>query len=106
MKVLGVAGKQRASVLPEVPTMAEAGFPTLDVSAAYYVLAPAATPKSVVATLNREMAKALANADVKEKLAVAGVADKITTPEEASSMLKAEVASWARVVKQSGVKME
>jgi tripartite-type tricarboxylate transporter receptor subunit TctC len=43
---------------------------------------------------------------VKEKLAVAGVAEKSTTPEEASAMLKAEVASWAKVVKQSGVKME
>jgi tripartite-type tricarboxylate transporter receptor subunit TctC len=106
VKMLGVAGKQRAAVLPDVPTMAEAGFPTLDVSASFYVLAPAATPRPVVAALNREMAKALASADVKEKLAVAGVTEKSTTPEEASAMLKAEVASWAKVVKQSGVKME
>jgi tripartite-type tricarboxylate transporter receptor subunit TctC len=106
VKMLGVAGKQRAAVLPDVPTMAEAGFPTLDVSASFYVLAPAATPRPVVAALNREMAKALGSPDVKEKLAVAGVADRITTPEEASAMLKAEVASWAKVVKQSGVKME
>jgi tripartite-type tricarboxylate transporter receptor subunit TctC len=106
VKMLGVAGKQRAAVLPDVPTMAEAGFPTLDVSASFYVLAPAATPKPVVAALNREMAKALANADVKEKLAVAGVGEKSTTPEEASAMLKAEVGNWAKVVKQSGVKME
>jgi tripartite-type tricarboxylate transporter receptor subunit TctC len=104
--MLGVAGKQRAAVLPDVPTMAEAGFPTLDVSASFYVLAPAATPRPVVAALNREMAKALGSPDVKEKLAVAGVADRITTPEEASAMLKAEVASWAKVVKQSGIKME
>ncbi|MGZ5257634.1 MAG: Bug family tripartite tricarboxylate transporter substrate binding protein, partial [Burkholderiales bacterium] len=57
VKVLGVAGNQRAVVLPDVPTMAEAGFPTLDVSASFYVLAPAATPRPVVAALNREMAK-------------------------------------------------
>jgi tripartite-type tricarboxylate transporter receptor subunit TctC len=106
VKVLGVAGKQRAAVLPDVPTMAEAGFPTLDVSASFYVLAPAATPRPVVAALNREMAKALASPDVKEKLAAAGVAEKSTTPEEASAMLKTEVASWAKVVKESGVKME
>jgi tripartite-type tricarboxylate transporter receptor subunit TctC len=106
VKVLGVAGKQRAAVLPDVPTMAEAGFPTLDVSASFYVLAPAATPRPVVAALNREMAKALASPDVKEKLAAAGVAEKSTTPEEASAMLKSEVASWAKVVKESGVKME
>jgi tripartite-type tricarboxylate transporter receptor subunit TctC len=106
VKVLGVAGTQRAAVLPDVPTMAEAGFPTLDVSASFYVLAPAATPRPVVAALNREMAKALASPDVKEKLAAAGVAEKSTTPEEASAMLKSEVASWAKVVKESGVKME
>jgi tripartite-type tricarboxylate transporter receptor subunit TctC len=106
VKVLGVAGNQRAVVLPDVPTMAEAGFPTLDVSASFYVLAPAATPRPVVAALNREMAKALASPDVKEKLAAAGVAEKSTTPEEASAMLKSEVASWAKVVKESGVKME
>jgi tripartite-type tricarboxylate transporter receptor subunit TctC len=106
VKVLGVAGTQRAAVLPDVPTMAEAGFPTLDVSASFYVLAPAATPRPVVAALNREMAKALASPDVKEKLAAAGVAEKSTTPEEASAMLKTEVASWAKVVKESGVKME
>ncbi|MDB5921579.1 MAG: Tricarboxylate transport protein TctC [Betaproteobacteria bacterium] len=106
VKVLGVAGKQRAAVLPDVPTMAEAGFPTLDVSASFYVLAPAATPSTVVAALNREMAKALASPDVKEKLAAAGVAEKSTTPEEASAMLKTEVAGWAKVVKESGVKME
>ena len=87
VKMLGVAGKQRAAVLPDVPTMAEAGFPTLDVSASFYVLAPAATPRPVVAALNREMAKALAGPDVKEKLAAAGVAEKSTTPEEASAML-------------------
>ncbi|MGZ5149917.1 MAG: Bug family tripartite tricarboxylate transporter substrate binding protein, partial [Burkholderiales bacterium] len=106
VKVLGVAGNQRAVVLPDVPTMAEAGFPTLDVSASFYVLAPAATPRPVVAALNREMAKALASPDVKEKLAAAGVAEKSTTPEEASAMLKTEVAGWAKVVKESGVKME
>jgi tripartite-type tricarboxylate transporter receptor subunit TctC len=107
VKTLGVAGKQRAAVLPDVPTMAEAGFPTLDVSASFYVLAPAATPRPAVVTLHREMSKALASPDVKEKLAVAGVVgDRITTPEEASAALKAEVALWAKVVKQSGVKMQ
>ena len=106
IRVLGVAGNKRAAVLPDVPTMAEAGFPTLDVSASFYVLAPAATPRPIVATLNREIAKALATQDVKEKLGVAGVELRSTTPEEASTQLKTEVASWGKVVKESGVKME
>jgi tripartite-type tricarboxylate transporter receptor subunit TctC len=106
IRVLATAGKQRASVLPEVPTFTEAAFPTLDVQAWFYVLAPAATPIPVITTLNREITKALASADVKEKLAVAGVEPQNTTPEQASAMLKNEVALWARIVKESGVKME
>lgn len=106
IRVLATAGKQRASVLPEVPTFAEAAFPTLDVQAWFYVLAPAATPAPVMTALHREIAKALASPDVKEKLAVAGVDPQNTTPEQASTMLKNEVALWARIVKESGVKME
>lgn len=106
IRVLAVAGSKRAAVLPEVPTFSEAGFPTLDVSASFYVLAPAATPRPVIATLHREMAKALATPDVKEKLAVAGVELRTTTPEEAGAQLRTEVAGWGKVVKESGVKME
>lgn len=105
VKVLAVAGKKRAAVLPDVPTMDEAGFPTLDVSASFYVLAPAATPKPVVATLNREIVKALQTQAVKDKLAASGVELNSTTPEEAGAMLKKEVAGWGKVVKESGVEM-
>ncbi len=106
VRVLGVAGSKRAPVLPDVPTMAEAGFPTLDVSASFYILAPAATPKPVIATLNREIGKALASQDVKDKLAASGVELKGGTPEEAGAMLKNEVAMWGKVVKESGAKAE
>jgi len=106
VRVLGVAGKKRATALPDVPTMAEAGYPTLDVSASFYILAPAATPKPVVAALNREIVKALGTQDVKDKLSAAGVELNSTTPEEASTLLKNEVASWGKVVKESGVEMK
>jgi tripartite-type tricarboxylate transporter receptor subunit TctC len=106
IKVLGVAGKKRASVLPDVPTFDEAGFPTLDVSASFYILAPAATPKTIVAALNREIVKALGAPEVKSKLAAAGVEPNSTTPEEASTLLKNEVAGWGKVVKESGVEMK
>jgi tripartite-type tricarboxylate transporter receptor subunit TctC len=106
VRVLGVAGKERASVLPDVPTMREAGFPTLDVSASFYILAPSATPKPIIAALNREIVKALGAQDVKDKLAAAGVERNSTTPEEASALLKKEVASWGKVVKESGVQMK
>ncbi len=106
IRVLGVAGKKRAAVLPEVPTMAEAGYPTLDVSASFYVLAPAATPKPVVAALNREMVKALGTQEVKDKLGAAGVEINSTTPEEAGALLRNEVAGWGKVVRESGVEMK
>lgn len=106
VRILGVAGEKRAPVLPDVPTMAEAGFPTLDVSAWFYILAPAATPKPIIAALNREIVKALGAQDVKDKLAAAGVELKSTTPEEAGALLKNEVASWGKVVKESGVEMK
>lgn len=106
VRVLGVAGDKRSPVLPDVPTMAEAGFPTLDVSASFYILAPAATPRAVIGTLNGEIGKALAAPDVKEKLAASGVEIKGGTPEEASARLKNEVAMWGRVVKESGVQMK
>ncbi|MDP2242155.1 MAG: tripartite tricarboxylate transporter substrate-binding protein [Burkholderiales bacterium] len=106
IRVLGVAGKKRAAVLPDVPTMAEAGYPTLDVSASFYVLAPAATPKPVVAALNREMVKALATQEVKDKLGAAGVEINSTTPEEAGTLLRTEVAGWGKVVRESGVEMK
>jgi tripartite-type tricarboxylate transporter receptor subunit TctC len=106
VRVLGVAGDKRASVLPDVPTMTEAGFPTLDVSARFYILAPAATPKPVIAALNREIVKALGAKEVKDKLVASGVELKSTTPEEAGALLKQEVASWGKVVKESGVEMK
>jgi tripartite-type tricarboxylate transporter receptor subunit TctC len=106
VRVLGVAGEKRASVLPDVPTMAEAGFPTLDVSARFYILAPAATPRPIIAALNREIVKALGAKEVKDKLAAAGVQLKSATPEEASALLRQEVASWGKVVKESGVQMK
>ena len=106
VRVLGVAGDKRAAVLPDVPTMAEAGFPTLDVSARFYILAPAATPKPVIAALNREIVKALGAKEVKDKLVAAGVELKSTTPEEAGALLKQEVASWGKIVKESGVELK
>ena len=106
IKVLGVAGKKRASVLPDVPTMAEAGFPTLDVSASFYVLAPAATPKPVIAVLNREIVKALGAEEVKKKLVASGVELHNATPEEADALLRKEVVGWGKVVRESGVQMK
>lgn len=106
IRVLGITGNKRAAVLPDAPTMAEAGFPTLNASIDFFILAPAATPKPIISTLSGEFVKALGNKDVREKLAAAGVEPKATSPEEADAFLKSEVARWGKIVKESGVRVE
>ena len=106
VRIIGVSGRERLDVLPDAPTMVEAGFPALDVGVNFYVLTAAAAPKPAVARLNQEIGKATASKEVKDKLAAQGVDAKVTTPEEASAILKAEIAHWGKVVKDSGVKMQ
>jgi tripartite-type tricarboxylate transporter receptor subunit TctC len=106
VRIIGVSGKERLSVLPDAPTMVEAGYPTLDVGVNFYILTAAASPRAAVMRLNQEIGKATASRDVIDKLGAQGVDAKVTTPEEASAILKAEIAHWGKVVKDSGVKMQ
>lgn len=106
VRIIGVSGKDRLPVLPDVPTMVEAGFPTLDVGVNFYILTAAKSPKASVAKLNDAFAKALATREVKDKLAAQGVDAQVTTAEEASEILRKEIAYWGKVVKDSGVKMQ
>ena len=105
IRVLGVSGDERLPVLPDTPTMTQAGFPTLDVPVNFYILTAKASPKTAVEKLNQAFAKALSSDEVKDKLAKQGVEARVTTPEEASKILREEIESWGRVVKESGVKM-
>ena len=106
LRALGVCGAKRSPALPDVPTMAEAGFPTLDIPNWYAILAPAGTPKAIVTRLNTEVAKIMGMADVKERLVLQGVEPRSTTPEEATTYIKQDVATWAKVIKDSGVQMK
>jgi tripartite-type tricarboxylate transporter receptor subunit TctC len=106
VRIIGVSGKERLGIIPDTPTMVEAGFPTLDVGVNFYILTAAASPKAAVQKLNEAFGKALATKEVKDKLASQGVDAKGTTPEEAANILRDEIASWGKVVKASGVKMQ
>jgi tripartite-type tricarboxylate transporter receptor subunit TctC len=106
LRVLAVCGEKRAAELPDVPTMTEAGYPKLDVVAAYYILAPAGTPKPIVTALNREIVKAIDAKDVRERLAAAGVEPMSSSPEELGALVKSEVARWGKIVKESGIRLE
>ncbi len=103
---LGVAGEKRAAELPDVPTLVEAGYPALDVTAAYFILASAGTPKPIVTALNREMVKAMASKDVRTRLAGIGVEPRSSTPEEVGALIKSEVARWGKIVKASGIRLD
>ncbi len=105
LRALAVSGKQRAAVLPEVPTVAEqvAGF---EASSWYGVFAPAGTPADVIAKLNQEMVRALTPPEVRQRLAIEGTEVVAGNPEEFMNLFRAEVAKWARVVKQAGIRLE
>ena len=106
VRALGVTGAKRAPVLPDVPTVAEAGVPGYEHVLWGMLLAPAATPKEVVARLNRDAVKALESSDVRERYAGMGVEPAGTTPEQALAYLKSETAKYAKVVKAIGLRIE
>jgi tripartite-type tricarboxylate transporter receptor subunit TctC len=106
LRPLAVATTQRISMLPDVPSAAEAGLPDFEVSSMFGVLAPAKTPKPIIDRLNRELVKILQMPDVKEKLLQQGVIATSTTPEQAAARIKSEIAMWANVIKDSNIKAE
>jgi tripartite-type tricarboxylate transporter receptor subunit TctC len=106
VRALGVTGAKRAAVLPDVPTVAEAGVPGYEHILWGMLLVPAATPKDVVARLNREAVKVLEAADVRERYAGMGVEPAPSTPERAAAYLKSETEKYAKVVKAIGLRIE
>jgi len=106
VRAMGVTGAKRAAVLPDVPTIAEAGVAGYEHILWGMLLVPAATPKEVVARLNREAVKALEAADVRERYAAMGVEPAGSTPEQAGAYLKSETEKYAKVVKAIGLRIE
>jgi tripartite-type tricarboxylate transporter receptor subunit TctC len=106
LRVLAAASPQRNRLLPDVPTFAELGHPQIAVSLWYGLLAPAGTPAPVIRKLNTEVTKALESADVRERLQAQGAEPMPGTPEAFASFMREEMAKWAPVVKQAGVKLD
>ena len=106
LRVLAAASAERNRLLPEVPTFAELGHPKIAVSLWYGLLAPAATPPSVIQKLNSEVMKALRSADVRERLQAQGAEPMPGTPDAFAAFMREEMAKWAPVVKQAGVKLD
>jgi tripartite-type tricarboxylate transporter receptor subunit TctC len=103
-RALAVTSPARLAAFPDVPTMKELGYPRVDGTVWYGLLAPAGTPKHVIAKLNTESNRVLAMPDVKEKLVRAGIDTAGGTPEAFGQFIRAELDKWGPVVKAAGVK--
>jgi tripartite-type tricarboxylate transporter receptor subunit TctC len=106
LRPLAVTSLQRSSLLPEVPTIAESGWPGFEAVLRYGLVAPAGTPRSVVDRLNAELRAALAAPDLKERFAIEGAEPISSTPEEYAADIDREETMWSGVVKASGAKGE
>jgi len=106
IRALAVTGRTRAPQLPDVPTMAESGYPELIVTSWQAAAAPARTPREIVARLNEASVRALRSPEVRERLTQIGFDVVASTPEEFGRFMKEEVDRWTRVVKRGGIKPE
>ena len=106
LRALAVSTPKRSPNLPDVPTLAEAGYPRIDVKNWYALFVPAMTPKNIIGVLNAETVKVVARNDMKTFLQDQGGVATTSTPEELAALLRAELAMWAKVVKTSGVKLQ
>jgi tripartite-type tricarboxylate transporter receptor subunit TctC len=109
LKAFAVTSAQRSAALPDLPTIAEAGGPTLkgfDASSWFGLLAPAGTPPDIVKRIQEEVAKALGTPAIKEKMLAQGAIPSGNTPQQFTDFINAEHEKWAKVVKASGAKVD
>jgi tripartite-type tricarboxylate transporter receptor subunit TctC len=106
LRALAITSAARYPELPDLPTMQEAGVPGYEATAWFGILAPKGVPRNVAMRINGEVNKALAQPDVKEKLAQQGAVATPMTPEQFGAFIHNEVVKWGKVVKASGAKVE
>ena len=106
LKALGTSGRVRSAVLPDVPTVAEAGVPGFESTIWLGLMAPAATPRAVLTRLNAEVGRIVARPDVKVEWAKQGATPMVMTQEEFTQYMRDDIEKWARIVKISGAKAD
>ena len=106
LKALAVTTARRSSLVPELPTMAEAGVPGFDISTWFGIMAPAGTPPDVVAKWNADLVKVLTSPDMRERMTAQGAEATPMTPPEFSAFIARELEKYARIVKASGAKVD
>jgi len=106
LRAIAVTSAKRAATTPDLPTIAESGFPDYDAVPWWGIMVPAGTPKPLVNRINKDVLQALQSKEVRERFEVQGIEAVGSTPDGFGKFLVAEIARWAKVVKQAGVKPE
>ena len=106
LRPLGITSLQRSAAAPEIPTIAESGLPGFESVQWYGMLAPARTPKEIIARLHGEVTRVLQQPDIKERFAGDGADPVGSTPEEFGRYIQSELTKWAKVAREAGIKQE
>jgi tripartite-type tricarboxylate transporter receptor subunit TctC len=106
LKGFGTSGRARSSVLPDVPTVAEAGVPGYEATIWLGVMTPAGTPKPIIDRLNAEITKVTGRAEVREAWGKQGATALSMSPEQFDQYLREDIAKWAKVIAQAGIKLD
>jgi tripartite-type tricarboxylate transporter receptor subunit TctC len=106
LRAIAVAGRTRTPAAPELPTIVESGVPNCEIDVWHGLLAPAGTPRVIIARLHNETVKVLARPETKQRLLAAGFDPIGDPPEKFAAYLKAEVAKWAKVVREANIRID
>ena len=106
VRALALSGAKRSAALPDVPTMIESGLPGFEATSWYCVVAPAGTPKAIIDRLHAEIVKALNTPEMRQRLADDGAEVESSTPAELARFVRAEIAKWAKAVRDSGARID
>jgi len=106
LRALATAGSKRSAVIPELPTVAESGLPGFEISPYFGILGPARMPRPVITKLNEEIARVFQLPESKERLTALGFDSAYATPQQFMSMIKADIAKWAELIRQNKIALE
>jgi tripartite-type tricarboxylate transporter receptor subunit TctC len=106
LRALAVTNAKRSLVMPDLPTIAEAGLPGYESEGWSSILAPAKTPAAIVQRLYRDFSGAVRDSEVRSKLIASGTEPALLPPDEAGKKMRDEIARWAKVVKASGMRVD
>ena len=105
LRALAVTSSQRSPIIPELPTLAESGFPGFEAISWFGLLAPAHTAAPIIAKVHEEIVKIAAQTDMRERLAQLGLEVAVNSPDEFAAVINADIAKWAKVIKDANIKL-